>query len=104
AKLASDLKKPDGLVEITPDNAQSVLDALPVTKLWGAGPATAGQFERLNLRTIGQLRRADPRLIARTFGQAGEHFLRLARGEDDRPVTPDSQARSIGQEQTFAVD
>jgi len=104
AKLASDLEKPDGLVEITTANAQSVLDALPVTKLWGAGAATAGQFERLNLRTIGQLRRADPRLITRAFGQAGEHFLRLARGEDDRPVMPDSQARSIGQEQTFAVD
>jgi len=104
AKLASDLDKPDGLVVITPENLHEVLDPLPVSKLWGAGPAAVKRFERLGVRTIGQLRRLDPAVARRALGSMGEHFLRLAEGKDDRPVTPDGQAKSIGQEQTFARD
>jgi len=104
AKLASDLDKPDGLTVIAPENVHSVLDPLPIRKLWGVGPAAAKEFERLGIRTIGRLRRAPPKLIEDTFGQAGGHLLRLACGSDDRGVTPDTQAKSIGQERTFPVD
>jgi DNA polymerase-4 len=105
AKLASDLKKPDGLVVIEPSRVHEVLDPLPVTKIWGVGPAAAGQLERLNIRTIGQLRRADAALLVRTLGAAAaEHYLNLADGRDDRPVVTGGQAKSIGQEETFRVD
>ena len=105
AKLASDLKKPDGLVVIEPSQVRDTLDPLPVTKIWGVGPAAAAQLERLNIRTIGQLRRADAQLLRRTFGlEMAEHYLALAHGEDDRPVETDGQAKSVGQEETFAVD
>ena len=105
AKLASDLKKPDGLVVIEPSQVHEILDPLPVTKIWGVGPAAAKQLDRLNIRTIGQLRRADRELMARVLGLAtAEHYLGLAAGEDDRPVVAEGQAKSVGQEETFAVD
>ncbi len=104
AKLASDLQKPDGLVVITEENVHEILDPLPVSKLWGAGPAMVKQLAKLGLRTIGDLRQAKADLLVGCLGDAGEHFLRLAHGRDDRPVTPDSQAKSIGQEQTFPAD
>ena len=105
AKLASDLKKPDGLVVIGPSQVREILDPLPVTKIWGVGPAAAGQLERLNVRTIGQLARADAQLLRRTFGaEMAEHYLALAHGRDDRPVETEGQAKSVGQEETFAVD
>jgi DNA polymerase-4 len=105
AKLASDLKKPDGLVVIEPSRVREILDPLPVMKIWGVGPAAAGQLERLNIRTIGQLARADAQLLGRTFGaEMAEHYLALAHGQDDRPVETEGQAKSVGQEETFAVD
>jgi len=104
AKLASDLEKPDGLTVIEPDGIHEVLDPLAIRKLWGVGPAAAKQFEKLNIRTIGQLRTASPEMVFAQLGQVGEHLQRLAAGLDDRPVTPDSRAKSIGQEQTFGAD
>jgi len=104
AKLASDLEKPDGLTVVDESNVHRMLDPLGIRKLWGVGPAAAKTFERLNIRTIGELRLASPQLLRETIGEMGEHFQRLAAGLDDRPVTPDSQAKSIGQEVTFATD
>jgi DNA polymerase-4 len=104
AKLASDLKKPDGLMVITSQEAQAILDPLPVSRLWGAGPATVKLFDRLNVQTIGQVRRLSAELLDRTLGAMGGHFYRLARGMDDRPVVVESQSKSIGQEETFATD
>ena len=62
------------------------------------------QLQRLGVKTIGQLRRMGAAAAREAFGAMGEHFLRLADGRDDRPVTPDSAAKSIGQEQTFVQD
>lgn len=105
AKVASDLQKPDGLAEITDANVHQTLDGLPVRKIWGVGPAAEKQFQRLGIRTIGKLRSLSPAVLEATFGrQAAEHYLQLANGIDDRDVIPDSQARSIGQEETFPVN
>lgn len=104
AKLASDLQKPDGLVVIEPARIHDVLDPLPVTKIWGVGPAAAAEMEKIGVRTIGQLRQLSLQRLTRQFGSMGEHYHRLAGGLDDRDVTPDSQAKSIGQEETFPQD
>ena len=107
AKLASDLKKPDGLV-VVPDDPQAIralLDPLPVRKLWGVGPAAEKQLARLNVRTVGELRRCSFDLLRQHMGLlSAEHLSRLSRGEDDRPVEPGGQAKSIGQETTFPTD
>ncbi len=104
AKLASELEKPDGLAVITPENVRQVLDPLAIRKLWGIGPATEKRLERLNIHTFGELRRASPATVASAMGQGAEELQRLARGEDDRPVVPDHQAKSISQECTFPRD
>jgi DNA polymerase-4 len=104
AKLASDLRKPDGLVVIAPERLQEVLDPLPVARLWGIGPAAVKRFERLRIRTIGELRAAPASTLRQVFGNAAEHYLALARGEDGRPVHAEREPKSLGQEQTFAAD
>lgn len=104
AKLASDFDKPDGLTVIEPGRVHEVLDPLPVSRLWGVGPAAEKKLHRLGLRTIGDIRRAPERTLAARFGEFGEHLARLARGEDDRPVHTDSGVKSISHEQTFEED
>ena len=104
AKLASDLKKPDGLVVIREEDVEQVLKDLPVRRLWGCGPAVEKTFDRLGIKTIGQVRRMPLEVLTRALGSSGEHFWRLAHGMDDRPVEGGGQAKNIGQEETFAVD
>jgi DNA polymerase-4 len=104
AKIASDLRKPDGLVVVRQDGVAPFLDPLPVERMWGVGPKTAPKMRQLGLSTIGDLARADPREMLRHFGAWGEEMVRLARGEDDRDVDPFGVARSIGAEQTYEDD
>jgi len=94
AKIASDLKKPDGLVIVKQDEVEEFLKNLPISKLWGVGPKTEERLHKLGIRTIGDLR-AKPQ---------GAHLHELAYGRDDRPVVPDWEARSISNETTFEED
>ncbi len=101
AKLASDMDKPDGLTVIRPEDVDRVLPPLPIGKIWGIGPKTAERLEGIGVRTIGDLRKLDPDVLARRLGTDADHYLRLAHGLDDREVTGDADAKSIGHEQTF---
>ncbi len=104
AKLASDLEKPDGFTIIRPEDVERRLPPLPVTRLWGVGPKTAVQLERLGLKTIGDVRAAGEERLVRELGEFGAHIARLARGEDVRRVEPSWDAKSIGAERTFERD
>jgi DNA polymerase-4 len=104
AKIASDLKKPDALVVVDPDQIQAFLDPLPVGRLWGVGRVTGKAFERLGIETIGQVRNLTLSALQLEFGKQGEHLWQLAHGIDDRRVIPDREAKSISHETTFAVD
>jgi len=104
AKLASDLHKPDGFLVVNPDEVQALLDPLPITRLWGVGPATERELSRLGIRRIGQLRALPEPYLVQLLGQAGRQLWRLARGLDDRPVVPDREAKSISHETTFNTD
>jgi nucleotidyltransferase/DNA polymerase involved in DNA repair len=102
AKIASDLKKPDGLVVVVPGTERVFLAPLPVRRLWGIGPKMEERLARLGIHTVGQL--ADAK-VTRLLGTHGLDLQRLARGEDDRPVVSDSgPARSVSVEHTFDVD
>ncbi len=104
AKLASDLEKPDGFTIIRPEDVERRLPPLPVTRLWGVGPKTAVQLERLGLKTIGDVREAGEARLVRELGDFGAHISRLSRGEDVRHVEPSWDAKSIGAERTFERD
>ncbi|MDZ7804092.1 DNA polymerase IV [Thiohalophilus sp.] len=104
AKIASDLDKPDGLVEVAQDQVQTFLDPLPVSRLWGVGKATGARFEQLGIRTIGQLRGRTAEFLQMEFGKFGAHLWELAHGLDPRPVISDHRAKSISMENTFATD
>ena len=104
AKIASDLDKPDGFVVVAPEQVRQFLDPLPVGRIWGVGRQGNKMMQGLRVRTIGDLRRLSLELLESHFGSNGEHFWRLARGIDDRPVVPDREAKSISHETTFATD
>jgi DNA polymerase IV len=104
AKVASDLAKPDGQREVPERETQAFLAPLPVARLWGVGPKLEATLRALGLRTVGDVARADAGLLVEQLGDTGRHLAALARGEDDRAVVPDRQAKSIGAEDTFAED
>jgi DNA polymerase IV len=104
AKIASDLRKPDGLVIVPPDGVDALLLPLPVERLWGVGPKTAARLHELGFRKVADLRAWPPEKLAARFGEAGDHFWRLCRGLDDRPVVPAREAKQHGQECTFETD
>ncbi len=104
AKLASDMDKPDGLTVVTPEMTGDWLGDLPISKMWGVGPATVKKFQAIGVRRFADLRALTPAQLNAAFGRDGDRFGRLARGLDDRPVTPDHEAKSIGQEHTFGLD
>ena len=104
AKIASDLRKPNGFVEVPEGQVAAFLAPLPATRLWGVGPRTAEVLEKLRLRTIGDVARADRQDLERALGSSGPWMQDLARGLDDRGVEPDRQAKSIGAEETFEDD
>ncbi|MDH5651581.1 MAG: DNA polymerase IV [Gammaproteobacteria bacterium] len=104
AKLASDIDKPDGFVVIRADQVQAFLDPLPVSRLWGVGKAAHQVFERLGVRTIGEVRHLPPALMTDYFGKHGAQLLELAHGRDRRAVETERQAKSVSNETTFAVD
>ncbi len=105
AKIASDLEKPDGLVVLPARALPDKLWPLPVARLWGVGPATAARLSRGGIQRIGDLVRAGERTIAGLVGQtSAAHLCALARGEDDRPVEPRQEAKSISEERTYAQD
>jgi DNA polymerase IV len=104
AKLASDLRKPDALVVIAPEDISHLLPPLPVTKLWGIGKATETRLASFGIKTIADLLQKSPDWMAQHFGSEATRYFNLARGIDDRPVTTDREAKSIGHERTFETD
>jgi DNA polymerase-4 len=104
AKIASDLGKPDGLVEVPPGTTAAFLAPLPVSRLWGVGKVTEQALRALGIATVGELARFPEQVLVERFGSQGAHMRALARGDDPREVVPDEEARSIGAEDTFERD
>jgi DNA polymerase IV len=104
AKIASDLAKPDGLVEVRPGEVEAFLAPLPVGRLWGVGPVTEARLVAAGYRTVGDLARADGTGLRPLLGDWGAAFARLARGRDLRDVEPFREAVSLSEESTFEYD
>jgi DNA polymerase IV len=105
AKLASDLSKPDGLLVVQPGTELDLLHALGVRRLWGVGPATERKLTALGVATVGELAALPEETLVQTLGRAaGHHLHELAWNRDERAVVADQEVKSIGHEETFAVD
>jgi len=104
AKLASDHRKPDGLFVITPGMGPAFVEALPVGRFHGVGPATLARMNRLGIHDGLDLRAQTMAFLRQHFGKAGPHYYWIARGVDERPVRPDRIRKSVGAENTFAAD
>jgi DNA polymerase-4 len=104
AKIASDLRKPDGLVVVRPGEIRGLLDPLPIRRLFGLGARTAPRVEALGIHTLGELRVANPARLRPIFGRYTERVQQRAAGIDDRPVVPDRDEKQISAEETFDTD
>jgi DNA polymerase-4 len=104
AKLASDHRKPNGLFVITPEIGPAFVEALPIGRFHGIGPATAAKMNRLGIYTGRDLRAQTLLFLQSNFGKAGTYYYAIARGVDERPVRPDRIRKSIGAENTFLED
>lgn len=104
AKVASELRKPRGLVVVPDGDEAAFLAPLPLGKLPGCGPATAHKLERFGVRTIGDLAALPDPLLGELFGQYGRVLGGHARGVDPSPVMPPGDPKSISREVTFDRD
>lgn len=104
AKIASDLDKPRGFSVIGRAETEGFLANKPVRMLWGVGLATQMALEQAGIRTLSDLRQWDQRDLSARFGRSGERLWHLARGQDDRRVTPHELPKSLSRETTFDTD
>jgi len=104
AKIASDMRKPDGLVVIKPEQVKRFLAPLPVERMWGVGPVTRRKLETIGVRTIGDLSQANREVLRRKLGSHGPALMAMALGRDDREVSDRRKSRSMSCERTFDED
>ena len=104
AKLASDIRKPDGLTVIEPEKAEEFLEQLPVKKFFGVGKVTAARMAELGIYTGKDLKQWEEIDLVREFGKAGISYYQFARGIDEREVEPERERKSLGAEETFVDD
>lgn len=104
AKMASDMKKPDGLCIIPYGREREVLAPLPVRRLWGVGEVTEKKLLAAGFRTIADIQEAPPEKLSALLGNQGTLLKDLSFGIDDRPVVSSRQVKSIGDESTYEYD
>lgn len=105
AKIASDLRKPDGLVVIEPGTELEVLHPMHVSVIPGVGPATVERLRRGGIHTVRELAQVSEDELVRQVGRSLGHALhQLARAEDDRAVVPDRETKSVSVESTYEHD
>lgn len=105
AKIASDLRKPDGQVVLGPNAIESVLWPLATRVIPGVGPKLAEKLARFGMKTVGDIARRDERFLLTHFGAQTARFLRdRSHGIDERPIEPEQERKQISEERTYTVD
>jgi DNA polymerase IV len=104
AKLASDHRKPDGQYVISPEMGPAFVEALPVGKFHGIGPATSAKMNALGIFTGTDMRNQTLEFMNANFGKAGAYYYWISRGVDERPVRANRIRKSVGAENTFSTD
>jgi DNA polymerase-4 len=104
AKLASGQRKPNGQFAIMPEEGAAFVEALPVAKFHGVGPATATRMHDSGIQTGADLKTWSLEDLQHRFGKAGTWYYAIARGQDHRAVNPNRERKSSGSETTFEED
>lgn len=104
AKIASDYKKPDGLMVVPPEKVLDFIRPLPVRRIPGIGPKSDARMAQLGIRTVADLAAQSPEWLAEHFGSFGQYLYDIARGIDEREVTSTWERKSLGEEETFQRD
>lgn len=104
AKIASEMNKPNGQLEVTPEQVPEFMEKLPVRKIWGIGEKTERKLEEIGVKTCGELQRFSRPELVDLFGKFGIELYDLCRGIDQRPVEPDRPRKSLSTEETFTID
>lgn len=104
AKVASDLEKPRGFSVIGKAEALEFLRTLPVTKIWGVGPAFEARLAKDGITLIGQLQDLEHGDLLKRYGGMGTRLFYLSRGQDSREVEHRRGAKSVSHETTFNTD
>src|SRR5579859_862880 len=104
AKIASDERKPAGMTVVPPGTEAAFLAPLPVERLWGVGPRTAGRLHEIGLRRIGDLAAAPEPTLRRAMGRLSDELRNRAQGIDPSTLVASRPTRSISAEHTFGRD
>jgi DNA polymerase-4 len=104
AKIASAMNKPNGQLEVTPDEVPEFMHNLSVRQIWGIGEKSERKLQELGVKTCGDLQRFSRAELVDLFGKFGLELYDLCRGIDNRPVEPDRPRKSLSTEETFPVD
>ena len=104
AKIASDFQKPDGLTVVTASEAEDFLAPMAVRKIPGIGPKTEQSLARLGIKTVKDLKRFTPEELYEKFGKWGPSLYERIRGRHDSPLVTEWEAKSVGEQETFAQD
>ena len=104
AKIASQHAKPDGLLLVPPGTEEAFLAPLDVSMLWGVGPVTTAMLNRAGIHTIAHLAARDQDWLRKVLGARGPEMQRRARGQDQEPVVPTRETKSVSAETTLAQD
>ena len=104
AKIASEMNKPNGQLEVKAEDVNAFMSPLPVRKIWGVGEKTEQKLAQLGVRTCGEMQKFSRLELQELFGKFGKDLYDLCRGIDDRPVEPDRPRKSLSTEETYTAD
>ena len=104
AKIASDLDKPDGIMEIAPDAVDAFIQTLPVEKIPGVGKKTYEILSRMGVKFLGDVRKIPEQTLVRELGKTGRRLTELVQGLDASKIKSQRQVKSVSSEETFAKD
>lgn len=104
AKIASDMDKPRGYAVLGQNEAVDFLSTKPVGFIYGVGAVTAARLSSDGYRLVSDLQRADKTELMRRYGEEGLRLWHLARGIDERRISPDRETKSVSAETTFNTD
>ncbi len=104
AKIASDYQKPNGLFVIKPEHANLFLEQLDIDKFYGVGKVTAEKMHKLNIHKGADLKKKSKEELIKLFGKSGYYYYDVVNGNENRPVEPHRERKSLGTEETFDKD